>query len=64
MKKILMLTALLYAASYINAQEDTLTEKTLGEVVISANKFSERKRNVVQKIDIITSKTIAANKWR
>jgi hemoglobin/transferrin/lactoferrin receptor protein len=61
MKRILMLTALLYAASYINAQEDTLTEKTLGEVVISANKFSERKRNVVQKIDIITAKTIAAN---
>ena len=46
MKKILVLTALLYAALYINAQEDTLTEKTLGEVVVSANKFSERKRNV------------------
>jgi len=59
MKKFLMLTALLYAASYINAQEDTLTEKTLGEVVVSANKFSERKRNVNQKIDIITAKAIA-----
>ena len=41
-----MLTALLYAVLYINSQEDTLTEKTLGEVVVSANKFSERKRNV------------------
>ena len=30
MKKILVLTALLYAVLYINAQEDTLTEKTLG----------------------------------
>ena len=59
MKKILVLTALLYAGLCINAQEDTLTEKTLGEVVISANKFSERKRNVTQKIDIITSRTIA-----
>src|SRR5215204_6385467 len=59
MKKILMLTALLYAVLYINAQEDTLTEKTLGEVVVSANKFSERKRNVTQKIDIITAKVIA-----
>ncbi len=59
MKKILMLTALLYAVLYINAQEDTLSEKTLGEVVISANKFSERKRNVTQKIDIITARTIA-----
>ena len=59
MKKIVMLTAMLYAVLYINAQEDTLTEKTLGEVVISANKFSERKRNVNQKIDIITAKAIA-----
>ena len=59
MKKILVLTALLYAVLNINAQEDTLTEKTLGEVVVSANKFSERKRNVNQKIDIITAKAIA-----
>ena len=59
MKRILVLTALLYAVSYLNAQEDTLTEKTLGEVVVSANKFSERKRNVNQKIDIITAKAIA-----
>lgn len=55
-----MLTALLYAVLYINAQEDTLTEKTLGEVAVSANKFSERKRNVSQKIDIITARTIAS----
>ena len=54
-----MLTALLYASFYIYAQEDTLSEKTLSEVVVSANKFSERKRNVTQKIDIITSRTIA-----
>ena len=60
MKKTLMLTALLYAVSCINGQEDTLTEKTLGEVVISANKFSTQKRNITQKIDIITAKTIAS----
>ena len=59
MKRILLLTALLYATSCIHAQEDTLSEKTLGEVVISANKFFERKRNVNQKIDIITGRTIA-----
>jgi hemoglobin/transferrin/lactoferrin receptor protein len=59
MKKILSLTVLLYAAT-VSAQEDTLSEKTLGEVVISANKFGEKKRNVSQKIDIITAKTIAA----
>jgi hypothetical protein len=44
MKKILLLAALLYAVLFINAQEDTIPEKTLEEVVISANKFSERKR--------------------
>jgi len=55
-----MLAALLYAASCIYGQEDTLSEKTLSEVVVSANKFSERKRNVNQKIDIITAKAIAA----
>ena len=54
-----MLAALLYASFYINAQEDTLSEKTLGEVVVSANKFSERKRNINQKIDIITARAIA-----
>src|SRR5215204_2627170 len=59
MKKILMLTALLYAFLNNNAQEDTLTEKTLEEVVVSPNKRSERKRNVTQKIDIITAKVIA-----
>ena len=32
----------------------------MGEVVVSANKFSERKRNVNQKIDIITAKAIAS----
>ena len=40
-------------------QEDTLSEKILGEVVISASKFAERKKNVVQKIDVITSRTIS-----
>lgn len=60
MKKSLLLLAMLYTASCGYAQEDSLSEKTLGEVVISANKFSERKKNVNQKIDIITAKAIAA----
>lgn len=60
MKRILMLTALLYASLCIVAQEDTLSEKTLSEVVVSANKFSERKKFINQKIDIITAKSIAA----
>ncbi len=60
MKRILVLTALLFGVVCINAQEDTLSEKTLSEVVVSANKFTERKRNVNQKIDIITARSIAA----
>jgi hemoglobin/transferrin/lactoferrin receptor protein len=59
MKKIILLIALLYAVIIAYTQEDTLSEKTLGEVVVSANKFIERKRNVNQKVDIITAKTIA-----
>lgn len=59
MKKVLMLIALLYAVLHSNSQEDTLSEKTLEEVVVSANKFSERKKNVNQKIDIITARAIA-----
>jgi len=59
MKKYLLPAALLLASSFIYAQEDTLSEKTLGEVVVSANKFAERKKNVNQKIDIITARAIA-----
>jgi hemoglobin/transferrin/lactoferrin receptor protein len=59
MKEIILLMALPYAVIGAHAQQDTLSEKTLDEVVISANKFIERKRNVNQKVDIITAKTIA-----
>jgi hemoglobin/transferrin/lactoferrin receptor protein len=60
MTKFILLTAILCSAVSVYAQEDSLSEKTLGEVVISANKFAERKRNVNQKIDIITAKAIAS----
>jgi hemoglobin/transferrin/lactoferrin receptor protein len=42
-----------------HAQEDTLTEKRLDEVIVFSNKFAERKKNIVQKIEIISSKQIA-----
>ena len=58
-KKIVMLAACIYSILSVYAQEDTLSEKTLGEIVVSANKFAERKRNVNQKVDIITAKAIA-----
>lgn len=34
---------------------DSLTEKELLEIVVSGNKFAEKKKNIVQKIDIISS---------
>jgi hemoglobin/transferrin/lactoferrin receptor protein len=42
------------------AQEDSLMGKSMEEVVISANKFAEKKKNVAQKIDLISSRQIAA----
>lgn len=59
-KHLFALSCMLVVALCMYAQEDTLSEKTLGEVVISANKFAERKRNVNQKVDIITARAIAA----
>jgi hemoglobin/transferrin/lactoferrin receptor protein len=48
----------------ISAQEKISADTTdrlvqLEEVVLSGNKFAEKKRNIVQKIDIITSRYIA-----
>jgi hemoglobin/transferrin/lactoferrin receptor protein len=35
------------------------TEKSMQEVVISASKFLEKRKNIAQKIDVITARTIA-----
>lgn len=36
-----------------------MKEISLEEVVISASNFSEKKKNIAQKIDVITAKSIA-----
>ncbi|MES2479165.1 MAG: TonB-dependent receptor [Bacteroidota bacterium] len=60
MRKTLVL--ILGISSYVqaNAQSDTDEkngfQKTLNEVIVSGNIFPERKKNVVQKVDVITSK--------
>lgn len=54
-----MLSALLYISSYVFAQQDTLNEKDLDEAVVYSNKFVEKKKNLAQKIDIISSRSIA-----
>ena len=56
-----MLTALLYASCFIRAQEDTLTEKTLEGVVVSANKWEQKLNEVPNKIVKITKNDIIRN---
>jgi hemoglobin/transferrin/lactoferrin receptor protein len=64
MKKILLLFVILSSFILSKAQQVNLTDTSgtlnLDEVVVSANKFEEKKKNVAQKIDVITAKKIAA----
>ncbi|MFM2139293.1 MAG: hypothetical protein RJA57_1600, partial [Bacteroidota bacterium] len=59
MKKwqLLPLAVLIYPCAY--AQIDTLNEKDLEEAVVYSSKFAERKKFLVQRIDLVTAKTIA-----
>ncbi len=59
MRKIALLSALLYLSFSAYAQQDTTDEKNLDEAVVYSNKFIEKKKNLAQKIDIIGIKTIA-----
>jgi hemoglobin/transferrin/lactoferrin receptor protein len=63
MKKWIMGLPALFMYTYIHAQitdaSDTIPVKELEEVVISANKFAEKRKNIVQKIEVLSSKTIA-----
>ena len=59
MRKIALLSAMLYMSVCAFAQIDTTEEKNLDEVVVFSNKFAEKKKNLVQKIDVLTSNTIA-----
>lgn len=65
MNKIFIISGLLsisqggFAQKKNNIKDTTLKEISLEEVVISASNFSERKKNIAQKIDVITAKSIA-----
>ncbi|MEI2738905.1 MAG: TonB-dependent receptor [Chitinophagaceae bacterium] len=59
MRKIALLSALLYISVCATAQQDSTDEKNLDEVVVYSNKFAEKKKNLAQKIDVISAKTIA-----
>ena len=57
MNRVIISAALLLMSFSIMAQEDST--KNLGEVIVYANKFAEKKKNLAQKIDVINSKMIA-----
>jgi hemoglobin/transferrin/lactoferrin receptor protein len=65
MKQIFILWGLLcmvhsgFAQQKTNAKDTTAKEINLEEVVISASNFAEKKKNIAQKIDVISAKTIA-----
>ena len=65
MKKVFILCGLLLFAYCSFAQQKNITKDTtlkeinLEEVVISASNFAEKKKNIAQKIDVISAQTIA-----
>jgi hemoglobin/transferrin/lactoferrin receptor protein len=65
MKKVFILGGLLcityngFAQQKNNTKDTTTKEINLEEVVISASNFAENKKNIAQKIDVITAKTIS-----
>jgi|CXWL01.1.fsa_nt_gi hemoglobin/transferrin/lactoferrin receptor protein len=59
MRKIALLSALLFMSICAAAQQDTANEKNLDEVVVYSNKFAEKKKNLAQKIDVLNASTIA-----
>ena len=59
MRKIALLSALLYMSTVACSQQDTMEEKSLDEAVVYSNKFVEKKKNLAQKIDVISAKSIA-----
>jgi len=59
MRKIALLSALLYISICAIAQQDTTADKNLDEVVVFSNKFAEKKKNLAQMIDVLNASTIA-----
>ncbi|HEX7844157.1 MAG TPA: TonB-dependent receptor [Chitinophagaceae bacterium] len=59
MKKIFSAILLLLFVSIAKAQQDSLSEQTLEEAKVYANKFVENKKNLAQKTDVITARAIA-----
>lgn len=58
MKSIYWLSFLLSLSLYSYSQKDTSEEKSLDEVIIYSGKFAEKKKNIAQKIEVITANKI------
>ncbi len=58
MKKISFLFASLCCIQFLFAQVVVDTTKNLEEIVVSSSNFNEKKKNVAQKIDVVSAKTI------
>lgn len=58
-KSLFLVVAVSATTSTTMAQTDTTKITALEEVVVSANKFQEKKKNIAQTIQVITAKTIA-----
>ncbi|HVG42929.1 MAG TPA: Plug domain-containing protein, partial [Chitinophagaceae bacterium] len=59
MKITLCLALMLGSIANAFSQQDTTLEKSLDEVIIYSNKFAERRKNINQKIDVISARQIA-----
>ncbi|MEZ5046137.1 MAG: TonB-dependent receptor [Chitinophagaceae bacterium] len=59
MKNSLLISLCLFISLYVSAQgQDTIVNQSLNEIVISGTKFSEKKKNIAQKIDKISSEEL------
>ena len=66
MKKYYLIVVAIFLLQYTNAQQNNtalqdtaINNKDLDEVVISSSNFLEKKKNIAQKIETVSSKTIA-----
>jgi len=55
---LLLVSFCMLSATQAQQSKDSSFQKELGEIVVSGNKFAEKKKNIVQKIDIISSSYI------
>ncbi len=59
MNRFICSLAFLLAGTNLHAQEKDTTYRELDEVIISANRFAEKRKNISQQIDVINSKKIS-----